>query len=55
MVSLGLSFTVARACVSALVTRRGIFLRTPKVRTPSPLGHAVLGTLPESLMAGACR
>src|SRR2546425_3109352 len=37
MVMLALSFTVARACLSALATRRGIFLRTPKVRAPSRL------------------
>ena len=54
MVMLGLSWTVARACVSALVTRRGVFLRTPKVRTPSHVGRAVLSTLPESLVAAAC-
>ena len=54
MVMLALSWTVARACVSALVTQRGVFLRTPKVRTPSRLGRAVLGTLPESLVAVAC-
>jgi len=54
MVMLALSWTVARACVSAMVTQRGVFLRTPKVRTPSRVGQAVLGTLPESLVAAAC-
>ena len=54
MVMLALSWTVARACVSALITQRGVFLRTPKVRTPSRLGRAILGTLPESLVAMAC-
>lgn len=54
MVMLALSWTVARACVAALITRRGIFLRTPKVRGPSRLGRAVLATLPESVVAGAC-
>ena len=54
IVMLALSWTVARACVSALVMQRGVFLRTPKVRTPSRLGTAVLGTLPESLVAAAC-
>src|SRR5712692_9665565 len=46
MVMLALSWTVTRACVGALVTQRGVFLRTPKVRTPSRVGGAVLGTLP---------
>jgi cellulose synthase/poly-beta-1,6-N-acetylglucosamine synthase-like glycosyltransferase len=54
MVMLALSFTVSRACLSALATRRGIFLRTPKVRTPSRLGRALISTLPESLVAAAC-
>jgi len=54
MVMLALSWTVTRACVSALVTQRGVFLRTPKVRTPSRLVKAVFGTLPESLVAAAC-
>src|SRR5713101_5189038 len=54
MVMLALSWTVTRACVGALVTQRGVFLRTPKVRTPSRLGRAVLGTLPETLVAAAC-
>jgi cellulose synthase/poly-beta-1,6-N-acetylglucosamine synthase-like glycosyltransferase len=54
MVMLALSWTVARACMSALVRTRGVFLRTPKVRTPSRLGRAVLATLPESVMAAAC-
>jgi len=54
MVMLALSWTVARACASALISQRGVFLRTPKVRTPSRLGRAVLGTLPESLVAAAC-
>jgi cellulose synthase/poly-beta-1,6-N-acetylglucosamine synthase-like glycosyltransferase len=54
MVMLGLSFTVARACLGALVTRRGIFLRTPKVRSPSRVGRALLSTMPESLVAAAC-
>jgi cellulose synthase/poly-beta-1,6-N-acetylglucosamine synthase-like glycosyltransferase len=54
MVMLGLSFTVARACVGALVTRRGIFMRTPKVRSPSRVGRALLSTMPESLVAAAC-
>lgn len=54
MVMLALNFTVARACISALVTNRGVFLRTPKVRTPFRLGRAVLGTLPESVVAATC-
>ena len=54
MVMLALNFTVARACISALVTSRGVFLRTPKVKTPFRLGRAVLGTLPESAVATAC-
>jgi len=54
MVMLALSWTVTRACVGALVLQRGVFLRTPKVRTPSRVGGAVLGTLPESLVAAAC-
>ena len=54
MVMLALSFTVARACISALATRRGIFLRTPKVRAPSRLGRALLSTMPESVVAAAC-
>ena len=51
VVMLALSFTVARACLSALVINRGVFLRTPKVRSPFRLGRAVLGTLPESVVA----
>jgi hypothetical protein len=51
MVMLALSFTVARACLSALVINRGVFLRTPKVRSPFRLGRAVLGTLPETVVA----
>jgi len=51
MVVLALSFTVARACLSALIVNRGVFLRTPKVRSPFRLGRAVLGTMPESLVA----
>jgi len=54
MVMLALSWTVARACLTALLRTRGVFLRTPKVRTPSRLGRAVLGTLPESVVASAC-
>lgn len=54
MVMLALSWTVARACLSALVRPHGVFLRTPKVRTPSRLGRAVLATLPESAVAAAC-
>ncbi len=54
MVMLALSWTVARACTSALIRPRGVFLRTPKVRTPSRLGSAVLATLPESVVAAAC-
>jgi len=54
MVMLALGWTVTRACVGALVLQRGVFLRTPKVRTPSRVGRAVLGTLPESLVAAAC-
>jgi cellulose synthase/poly-beta-1,6-N-acetylglucosamine synthase-like glycosyltransferase len=54
MVMLALNFTVARACLSALMTNRGVFLRTPKVKAPFRLGRAVLGTLPESIVAGAC-
>ena len=54
LVSFALSLTVARACLSALVLERGVFLRTPKVRTPSRLASAVLATIPESAMAGAC-
>lgn len=53
MVMMALSFTVARACVSALVVNRGVFLRTPKVRTPFRLGRAILGTLPESVVAAS--
>jgi cellulose synthase/poly-beta-1,6-N-acetylglucosamine synthase-like glycosyltransferase len=51
IVMLALSFTVARACLSALIVNRGVFLRTPKVRSPFRLGRAVLGTLPESVVA----
>ena len=54
VVMLALSWTVARACLAALFTRRGVFLRTPKTRAPSRLGRAVLATLPESLVAAAC-
>ncbi|HVC77157.1 MAG TPA: glycosyltransferase [Candidatus Micrarchaeaceae archaeon] len=54
MVMLALSWTVARACMSALFRTRGVFLRTPKVRTPSRIGRAVLATLPESTVAAAC-
>jgi cellulose synthase/poly-beta-1,6-N-acetylglucosamine synthase-like glycosyltransferase len=51
LVMLALSFTVARACMSALVTNRGVFLRTPKIRSPFRLGRAVLSTLPESTVS----
>jgi cellulose synthase/poly-beta-1,6-N-acetylglucosamine synthase-like glycosyltransferase len=54
MVMLALSMTVARACLSALIVNRGVFLRTPKVRTPFRLGRAVLGTIPESVVAITC-
>jgi cellulose synthase/poly-beta-1,6-N-acetylglucosamine synthase-like glycosyltransferase len=54
MVMLALSLTVARACLSGLVVNRGVFLRTPKVRTPFRLGRAVLGTVPESAVAITC-
>jgi len=54
MVMLALSFTVARACITALATRHGIFLRTPKVRGPSRLGRALISTMPESVVAAAC-
>lgn len=54
MVMLALSWTVARACFSALIRKQGVFLRTPKVRVPSRLGRAVLTTLPESVVASAC-
>ena len=54
MVMLALNLTVARACLSALLTNRGVFFRTPKVKAPFRLGRAVLGTLPESVVAAAC-
>ena len=54
MVMFALTLTVTRACVSALVIERGVFLRTPKIRTPSRLASAVLATIPESAMAAAC-
>jgi cellulose synthase/poly-beta-1,6-N-acetylglucosamine synthase-like glycosyltransferase len=54
MVMLAVSFTVARACLSAFITRRGIFLRTPKIRAPSRLGRALLSTVPESTVASLC-
>lgn len=54
MVMLALSWTVTRAAISALVTRQGVFLRTPKLRAPSRLGRAVMATLPESAVAVAC-
>jgi hypothetical protein len=41
MVMLALSWTVTRACLHGLIRERGVFLRTPKVRTPSRLRQAL--------------
>jgi cellulose synthase/poly-beta-1,6-N-acetylglucosamine synthase-like glycosyltransferase len=51
MVMLALSWTVSRACVHGLVRGRGVFLRTPKVRTPSKLGRALVSTWFESVLS----
>jgi cellulose synthase/poly-beta-1,6-N-acetylglucosamine synthase-like glycosyltransferase len=48
MVMLALSWTVTRACLHGLVRERGVFLRTPKARTPSRLGQALVSTWFES-------
>lgn len=53
LVMLALSWTVTRACLRALLRDRGIFLRTPKVRTPSRLGKALLSTSTESAVGVA--
>ncbi len=41
LVMLALSWTVTRACFHGLIRERGVFLRTPKVRTPSRLRQAL--------------
>jgi len=46
-----LSWVVAEACVTALVRRRGVFLRTPKARSSSSLIRSVTSTRTESLLA----
>jgi len=48
MVMLSLSWTVTRACLHGLARERGVFLRTPKARTPSRLGQALMSTSFES-------
>jgi cellulose synthase/poly-beta-1,6-N-acetylglucosamine synthase-like glycosyltransferase len=47
---LSLSWTVALACVSALISKRGVFLRTPKVATANDIGRALLVTRWESAL-----
>jgi glycosyltransferase involved in cell wall biosynthesis len=54
MVMLALSWTVTQACVAGLVRQRGVFFRTPKVRSPSHLRTAVLSTSLESAVSSAC-
>ncbi len=51
LVMLALGWTVTQACVRGLFASKGVFLRTPKVRTPSRLARAVRATLPESVVA----
>jgi cellulose synthase/poly-beta-1,6-N-acetylglucosamine synthase-like glycosyltransferase len=47
---LSLSWTVALACVSAIIHKRGVFLRTPKLAGQSDLGRALRVTLWESVL-----
>ncbi len=51
VVMLALSWTVTRACIRGLLQEQGVFLRTPKVGTPSRLGRARLSTSTESVIA----
>jgi len=53
MVMLALGWTVTVACLAALVQQKGVFMRTPKVHTPSRLARAVLSTGVESIFAAA--
>lgn len=52
MVMLALGWTVAQACFLGTFAERGVFLRTPKFRSPSRLGRAVRSTMLESAIAG---
>lgn len=54
MVMFALGWTVTQACVAGLVRDRGVFFRTPKVRSPSHLRRAILSTSMESAVSLAC-
>ena len=54
MVMFALGWTVTQACVAGLVRDRGVFFRTPKVRSPSHLRRAIFSTSMESSMSLAC-
>jgi hypothetical protein len=47
---LSLSWTVALACMSALISQRGVFLRTPKVAAANDIGRALVVTRWESAL-----
>ncbi|HEY8735948.1 MAG TPA: glycosyltransferase [Candidatus Dormibacteraeota bacterium] len=53
MVMLALTLTVAQACARGLYQARGVFLRTPKSKSPSRLWRALVGTWLESSLAVA--
>ena len=53
VVMLALGMTVAQACLRGLYQARGVFLRTPKAKSPSRLGRAVLTTWLETVLAAA--
>jgi hypothetical protein len=50
---LSMSWTVALACLQALVRSEGVFLRTPKWRGSHSIGEALRASRSESLIAGA--
>ena len=51
VVMLSLGWTVAQACVRGLLQERGVFLRTPKSKSPSRLRRALVSTGAESAIA----
>jgi len=54
MVMFALGWTVTQACVAGLIRQRGVFFRTPKVRSPSHLRRAIFSTSAESAVSVAC-
>ncbi|MEO6796830.1 MAG: glycosyltransferase [Candidatus Dormibacter sp.] len=54
MVMFALDWTVTQACFAGLIRQRGVFFRTPKVRSPSHLRRAIFSTLTESAISVAC-